>query len=132
VQLSPSIGLPVQRRRRHSHGKRQARQRGATKHAAAKCAVLAAQLRAREAATHPGPIEDLAVDPIPNIEQSLGDTDDPGKSEERYKRIGGIIAHGFARMDPSVEFEQRSQIRLGPQQSFANEDQVVIALARLR
>ena len=53
-----------------------------------------------------------------------------GEPQDVHQRVGFVVGHRFAVADPDVEAEQTCQVRLAPQHSFPDEDQVVVPVPR--
>jgi hypothetical protein len=98
-------------------------------HAASVSLALTPEFRFRHVGAHPVGVEDPAVNAITLSQTAFADADHPGKTQESNQGIQFVVHHAPALPNPQVKVQEGRTVGFVTKQSFAHENQVVVALA---
>src|SRR5256714_1857113 len=103
---------------------------GGAQHTAAVGRALSAHLGVGHVGDDPCEIEDAFINPVADSQQSALRARDAGEAERAHERVGLVVRDAAAPAEARVSVQERRAIRPAAQKSFADEEQVVVALAR--
>ena len=92
--------------------------------------ALAAHLGPRRVREDPVAVEHPLVDAVAHPEEAVLRAHDAGEPEDADERVGDVVDDAPPLEHPPIEVEERRAVRLDAEDAVADEDEVVVALAR--